>query len=75
MDNDDSDLNGSNPYIIDKNPRQKVFKVENDQGKRKNKETNKSTTELTLGDERKGKKGHVQMSSFLRAITTCREHS
>lgn len=30
------------------------------------KQTNKSTNELTLSDERKGRKGHVQMSSFLR---------
>lgn len=73
MDNDNSDLNGSNPYINDKNLGQKVFKVENDQGKKE--KTNKNTNELTLNDKRKSKKDHVQMSSFIRVITTCREHS
>lgn len=36
---------------------------------------NKNTNELTFNDERISKKDHVQMSSFLRVIATCREHS
>lgn len=48
---------------------QKFLKVEMTKVRGKKKKTD----ELTLNDERKSKKGHMEMSSFLREITSSRE--